>query len=316
MKSGNNNSNKPNVNPASKITPHILKAEKKTKKKSNTHKREVELVIISDIHLGTYGCHAKELLQYLKSIKPKKIILNGDIIDIWQFKKSYFPKSHLLVIRHLTKLIAKGVPVIYITGNHDEMLRKFVGFRLGSLQIVNKVLLTLDGKKAWVFHGDVFDVSMKHAKWLAKLGGKGYDLLILLNRFINLISEKFGKGKISLSKKIKDNVKSAVKFINNFEQIAADIAIDKKYDFVICGHIHQPVIKELKNNSGQTTYLNSGDWVENLTSLEYHNKSWKLYHFADDNAAKKIKLNSKELNSIDNGELFSLLVKEFEMSGK
>lgn len=285
------------------------------RKKSKPKKREIDLLVLSDIHLGTYGCHAKELLQYLKSVKPKKVILNGDIIDIWQFKKSYFPKSHLQVIKHFTKLISKGVPVIYVTGNHDEMLRKFVGFKLGSFQIVNKIVLDLNGNKTWVFHGDVFDVTMKHSKWLAKLGGKGYDLLILLNRFINIISEKFGRGKISLSKKIKDNVKSAVKFINNFEQVAADIAIDKNYQFVVCGHIHQPVIKTLSNEKGSTTYLNSGDWIENLTALEYVNKEWKIYHYHEDEKAKKIKLDDNELSAKNNGELFELLVKEFELAG-
>lgn len=317
MKPGNPTTSTPNADPALKIPPPNSSSKQKPAAKfSKKKKREVDIVVISDIHLGTYGCHAKELLQYLKSIKPKKIILNGDIIDIWQFKKSYFPKSHLLVVRHITKLIAKGIPVVYITGNHDEMLRKFVGFRLGTLQIVNKIVLQVDGKKTWIFHGDVFDVSMKHAKWLAKLGGKGYDLLILLNRFINILSEKFGKGKISLSKKIKDNVKSAVKFINNFEQIAADIAINKKYDNVICGHIHQPIIKKISNEHGSTNYLNSGDWVENLTALEYHDKEWKLYHYSNDATAQKIKVNEKEMISVDNGELFSLLVKEFEMAEK
>src|ERR1035437_4159579 len=152
-----------------------------------TKKREVELVAISDVHLGTYGCHAKELLQYLKSINPKKLILNGDIIDIWQFSKHYWPTSHMQVIKHITGLMAGGVEVYYVTGNHDEMLRRFVGFKMGSLKIVNKVVLKLDGRSAWVFHGDVFDVTMQHAKWLTKLGAIGYDLLILINRAVNFI---------------------------------------------------------------------------------------------------------------------------------
>src|SRR5687767_10061428 len=112
----------------------------------NTKKREVELVVISDVHLGTYGCHAEELLKYLKSIKPKKLVLNGDIVDIWQFSKRYWPATHMQVIKHIVGLISKGVKVYYITGNHDEMLRRFVGFKMGSLRIVNKVVLTLDGR--------------------------------------------------------------------------------------------------------------------------------------------------------------------------
>jgi UDP-2,3-diacylglucosamine pyrophosphatase LpxH len=187
-------------------------------------KRKVDLVVVSDVHLGTYGCHAKEFLMYLKSIEPKTLVLNGDIIDIWQFNKRYWPKSHMKVIKQITSLIAKGTEVIYVTGNHDEMLRKFTGFELGSFSIVNKVRLKLDDGEAWVFHGDVFDVTMQHSKWLAKLGGFGYDMLILLNRAVNYVSMKLGRGRISLSKKIKNSVKGAVSFINNFEQLVVDLA--------------------------------------------------------------------------------------------
>src|SRR5918993_1227238 len=181
-------------------------------------KREVELVVLSDIHLGTYGCHAEELLRYLKSIKAQRLILNGDIIDMWQFSKRYWPKAHMQVLKHITGLLTKNTKIIYLTGNHDEMLRKFSGFRLGSFRIDNKVVLNLNGKKAWIFHGDVFDVTMQHSKWLAKLGAIGYYTLIVINGLANFISEKvFGKGRFSFSKKIKNSVKTAVKFINNFE---------------------------------------------------------------------------------------------------
>jgi len=276
-------------------------------------RREVDVVVISDIHLGTYGCHAKELLQYLKSIKPKKIILNGDIIDIWQFNKRYWPSSHMQVIKHITGLIAKDVKVYYVTGNHDEMLRKFVGFKMGSLKIVNKVILNIDGKKAWVFHGDVFDVTMKHAKWLAKLGAVGYDMLILINRAVNFISQKMGKGKISLSKKIKNSVKGAVKFINAFEQTAADIGISNEYDFVVCGHIHQPEIREIKNDMGSITYLNSGDWIENLTSLEYNDGQWSIYKYQEDLVAQSIDLSDKNYVNLNKVQLFENLVEEFNL---
>ena len=276
-------------------------------------RREVDVVVISDIHLGTYGCHAKELLQYLKSIKPKKIILNGDIIDIWQFNKRYWPSSHMQVIKHITGLIAKDVKVYYVTGNHDEMLRKFVGFKMGSLKIVNKVILNIDGKKAWVFHGDVFDVTMKHAKWLARLGAVGYDTLIVINRAVNFISQKMGKGKITLSKKIKNSVKGAVKFINAFEQTAADIGISNEYDFVICGHIHQPEIREIKNDMGSITYLNSGDWIENLTSLEYNDGKWSIYKYHEDLIAQSIDLSDKNYVNLNKVQLFENLVEEFNL---
>jgi UDP-2,3-diacylglucosamine pyrophosphatase LpxH len=247
-------------------------------------KRKVDLLVISDVHLGTYGCNAEELLCYLHSIAPQKVVLNGDIIDIWQFSKRYWPKSHMAVLKYFLNLISEGVDVCYVVGNHDETLRKFIGFEVNNFSIQNKLLLELeDGKKAWIFHGDVFDVTMKHSKWLAKLGGHGYDLLIVLNRFINYCSLKMGRGKISLSKRIKNSVKSAIKFINNFEETAADIAIDNGYDYVVCGHIHQPIIKTIDNAKGQVVYLNSGDWIENLTALEYTNGKWSLYEFCAEN---------------------------------
>ena len=245
-------------------------------------KRKVELVVISDVHLGTYGSHAKELLQYLQTIKPKILVLNGDIVDIWQFRKSYFPASHLKVIKKIISMTSKGTKVYYITGNHDEMLRKFSDSIVGNFSIVDKLVLTLDDdKKAWIFHGDVFDSSVQHSKWLAKLGGLGYDYLILINRFVNWCLNKIGKEPYSFSKKIKASVKKAVKFISDFETTATDLAIEKKYDYVICGHIHEPKIKHIENKNGATLYLNSGDWVENLTSLEYNNKRWKLYKHLD-----------------------------------
>jgi len=274
-------------------------------------KREVELVIISDVHLGTYGCHSEELLRYLKSIKPKRLILNGDIIDMWQFSKRYWPKSHMQVVKHITSLLAKGTKITYLTGNHDEMLRKFAGFKLGSFQIANKKVLSLNGQSAWIFHGDVFDVTMQYSKWLAKMGAIGYDMLIVINSFVNFILKSVGRGKISLSKRVKDSVKQAVKFINNFEQTAAEIAISNGYKYVICGHIHQPEMRKITTEKGEVMYLNSGDWVENLTSLEYHQGVWKIYRYSEDLAAQKIKLSKHARNTLDNDEIFRDLVNEF-----
>jgi len=277
-------------------------------------KRNVEVVVISDVHLGTYGCHAKELLSYLKSINPSIVILNGDIIDIWQFSKRYWPKSHMKVLKYIMGWISEGKEIHYITGNHDEMFRKFVDFNMGTFSIKNKVVLELDGKKAWFFHGDVFDISIKHTKWLAKLGAIGYDFLILINRAVNTISHFFGKEKVSLSKKIKDSVKSAIKFINNFEETVTTIAIDNQFDYVVCGHIHQPNIKEVVNNKGSVTYLNSGDWVENLTALEYNNKQWSIYKYEDFHYQKEeMEDNLVVVDSIDQTakELFGQLMADF-----
>jgi UDP-2,3-diacylglucosamine pyrophosphatase LpxH len=250
----------------------------------------------------------------MKSIDPQLVILNGDVIDIWQFSKRYWPKSHMKVLRQLIKWLSKGVKVHYITGNHDEMLRKFSGFKMGGLSIVNKMVLELNNhKKAWIFHGDVFDVTMRYSKWLAKLGAIGYDTLILINRMVNFISQNiFKKGKLSLSKKIKNGVKSAVKFINQFELTAAEIGIQNGYDYVICGHIHHPDIREITLNGKEIMYLNSGDWIENLTALEYNQGAWTVYHYNQEHFVEET---HTEADSCDltNSELFDHLIQEFEL---
>jgi len=278
-------------------------------------KRQIDIIVISDVHLGTYGCRAKELLHYLKSIKPKIVVLNGDIIDIWQFSKSYWPKSHMKVIKHLMNWLSKGVKVYYVTGNHDEMLRKFEGFKMGSFQIVNKLVLELDNsEKAWIFHGDVFDVTMQHSKWLAKLGAIGYDSLIMINSLANWISEKvFNKGKLSFSKKLKNSVKSAVKFINSFEQTAADIGISNNYQYVVCGHIHHPEMRMIEQENGKIMYLNSGDWIENLSALEYHSGNWTLFRFDDSERVAMLNLPEEETDEMNIRQLFNQMLTEFNL---
>ncbi len=267
-------------------------------------KRKIPLVVISDVHLGTYGCQADELLLYLKSIHPNTLVLNGDFIDIWSFTKRYFPAAHMNVLRQIVKMSNLGTRVVYITGNHDEALRKYSDFVLGNFELVDKLILDLDGKRTWIFHGDVFDSSTKgYAKILAKLGGKGYDLLILINSLINWFLTLIGKEKRSYSKMIKDSVKKAVSFVSNFETFAADIAIEKKYDYVVCGHIHKPQKREISTTNGTVTYLNSGDWVENLTALEYQNKEWRIYKFN----ASDYKNSEKEADKIDTDILTKIL---------
>jgi UDP-2,3-diacylglucosamine pyrophosphatase LpxH len=177
------------------------------------------------------------------------------------------------------KLVTEGVPVYYLTGNHDEMLRKFADLDMGTFHLSNKLVLPVGKQKAWIFHGDIFDVTMQHSKWLAKLGAVGYDLLILINSFVNWALTLTGREKMSFSKRIKKKFKDAVKFINQFEDTAAGLAIEKGYDFVICGHIHQPEMRCITTEKGSVQYLNSGDWIENLTALEYHNEEWKIFRY-------------------------------------
>lgn len=242
-------------------------------------KRELDIVILSDVHLGTYGCHAKELLNYLKSIRVETLILNGDFIDIWQFRKRYFPKDHLQVIQRILKMSAKGTKVYYITGNHDDALRRYSSFSAGNIHLRDKLELQLSGKSYWIFHGDIFDIFIKYSPFIAKLGGKSYDWLIRLNRFVNKVRGALGLQAMSFTKRIKSSVKKAVKFIDDFENTAIQIAMEKGYDYVVCGHIHRPQIRAVQNDQNQVTYLNSGDWVENLTALEYKWGTWSIYEY-------------------------------------
>jgi UDP-2,3-diacylglucosamine pyrophosphatase LpxH len=238
-------------------------------------KRELDISIISDVHLGTYGCHAKELLNYLKSIKPSVLILNGDFIDIWQFDKKQFPKTHVQIIQRVLKMAGNGVRVYYITGNHDDTLRRYSDFSMGNIYLRDKLVLQLHGEKIWIFHGDVFDLFIRYSPFIARLGSKGYDWLIRLNRFINQVRAKMGKPRMSFAAKVKHQVKEAVKFISDFEETAIKLAKEQGYDYVICGHIHKPQMRK----AGDVTYLNSGDWVENLTALEYSFGKWSLYEY-------------------------------------
>jgi UDP-2,3-diacylglucosamine pyrophosphatase LpxH len=270
-------------------------------------RRYVDVVVMSDLHLGTYGCHANEIVNYLKSITPRILVLNGDIIDGWQFSKRYFPVAHMQVIKEIMSLLGKGTRVIYITGNHDEMLRRYSDIEIGNFQLTDKMVMEINGKMTWIFHGDVFDATTKgSAKMLAKLGGHGYDLLIVINSFINWCLKLMGREKMSFSKKVKNSVKKAVSWIADFEQTAAELAIEKKYDYVICGHIHQPQERIIETKDGKVTYLNSGDWIENLTSLEYIDNEWKIYHYdekefeAQKAAVVKMERKIPELNVLTN----------------
>lgn len=277
-------------------------------------KKKLEVVVLSDIHLGTYGSRAEELLRYLKTIDPAKLILNGDTIDIWQFKKKFWPASHTAVLKYIMGMMAKGTKVDYICGNHDDLLRRYLGFQTGNFRILNHMDLKLGNKTAWVFHGDVFDRSMK-AKWLAKLGGHSYDMIIRLNTVINWILAKFGRQPIRLSKMIKDKVKSFVKKKHDWEDVAAAEGIERGYDYVITGHIHKPDIRTVVTEKGSVRYLNSGDWMENMTALEYNEGSWNLFRYE----AEKIKLPAEaslpieeELHPNDE-KAFAQLILEFGM---
>jgi UDP-2,3-diacylglucosamine pyrophosphatase LpxH len=276
-------------------------------------KRNIDLVVLSDVHLGTHGSRADELLRYLRSIAPKRVILNGDMIDIWQFRKHFWPKNHTAILRHFMQLLKEGVQIDYICGNHDELMRRYLGFELGNFSILNHVVLEQNGKKVWVFHGDAFDKSMNH-KWVAKWGGRWYDRTIRLNKMLNWVLAKFGGRPRYISKAIKDWVKGLVKKKHNWEEIAANAAIEKGYDMVVVGHIHKPEIREVSTGKGSVMYLNSGDWMENLTSLEYNEGRWSLFKYQKEAFAEVAQecTPAIELDLTDE-VTFALMLQEFGM---
>ncbi|WP_320035424.1 UDP-2,3-diacylglucosamine diphosphatase [Halarcobacter sp.] len=224
-------------------------------------------IFISDIHLGTKFSNTKQLLDFLKNNECDNLFLVGDIIDGWAIKRKFvWPQSHSDVIQKILKRARKGCNVTFITGNHDEFLRPFVPLILGhSLEIKNELIYTsIIGKKYLVTHGDFFDSITMTKKWLAILGDYGYELLLNVNQTLNVIRTKLGiKSKWSLSKYVKDNVKSSVSFITDFEATLANHAKYKGYDGIICGHIHKAETKMID----QVEYLNCGDWVESCTAI-------------------------------------------------
>lgn len=243
-------------------------------------KRHVEIVVISDLHLGTYASRAKEFATYLKSIEPRLLILNGDIIDGWQFSKRYFPQGHIAAIKEIFSLLTKGTRVVYITGNHDDMMRRYSDLELGNFSLTDKIAIEVNGKKTWIFHGDVFDhTTTCQAKLLGKLGSNGYAILLGFNKCINFILHLFGREKLSLSKKVMEQFNKRFIKIDEYETKIAEAAIEKKFDTVICGHIHEPKKRIFETEKGSVCYLNSGDWMEHMTALEYYDSDWHLYTY-------------------------------------
>ena len=233
---------------------------------------------ISDIHLGTSGCQAEYLLDFLKHNEAETFYLVGDIIDGWRLKKSwYWPQSHNDVVQKILRKVRKGSEVFYIPGNHDEVARQFIGMTFGDIQIRNEMIhITANGKRLWITHGDLFDSVMQYAKWLAYLGDSAYTVILVVNRWFNNIRIKLGFQYWSLSQFLKHKVKNAVSFIADFEAIMAREARKRKCDGVVCGHIHKAEIRDIDG----LLYCNDGDWVESLTALvETFDGELKIVHW-------------------------------------
>ena len=239
--------------------------------------RELEVTVISDIHLATHACKHKKVLKYLKSIQPKILVLNGDIIDSWRFSRNYFPKGHLKVIRQIIKMMERGIMVYYITGNHDEFLRKFNQFNIGNLKVMNQLILDLDSQKTWIFHGDIFDLVIHETKWLARLGAASYGFITLINQLVQKIIGLFSKKEIYLFKSIKKRTNREKPAPTAFERKIGEVAEMLGYQTVICGHTHIPRDKWITTRGKPIHYLNCGDWTENFTAVEYANQEWRLH---------------------------------------
>ena len=274
-------------------------------------KRNLDILVISDLHLGTYGSEADEVLAYLDSINADKIVINGDFVDIMLFNKRFWPSSHMKVINYFLDLISQGKEIYYVTGNHDELMRKFLNFKIQNFKIVNQIVLDTAKGKVWIFHGDVFDFSIQ-TQWLTKLAGFLYDYMIIFNSWINKkIMRPLGRKRLNFSKTIKSNVKTAVQYFANFEMKAAEVAQKNGYKYVVCGHIHTPKIESFNINGEEVIYMNSGDWLESLSSLEYAENKWSIYMHK--RTEQEYKGDNDSRIEMTNKELYKDLIAEFKI---
>lgn len=232
------------------------------------HQHRYRSVWISDLHLGTPGCQAKALLDFLKHVESDNLFLVGDIVDGWQLRRSwYWPQAHNDVVQKLLRKARKGTRVIFIPGNHDEFARRYVGHNFGGIDVAEEwIHETADGRKLWITHGDYFDGVIQCAKWLAHVGDSLYEFTLKLNRYLNSLRARMGLPYWSLSKYLKLKVKRAVNFIGDFEAAVAREARRRGVQGVVCGHIHHAELREIDG----ITYANDGDWVESLTALAEH----------------------------------------------
>ena len=226
-------------------------------------------VWISDIRLGTRGCKAELLVEFLMSIECDRLYLVGDIIDGWRLKRGwYWPAAHNDVVRRILKMARRGTDVVYVPGNHDEVFRDYVGLSFGGVRLVEHAIHeTPDGRRLLIVHGDIFDGVVLYARWLAFLGDRAYELLLKANIAFNAVRRRFGLPYWSLSAHLKKKVKNAVEYISRFEEAVAHAARDLGLDGVVCGHIHSAEVRRLD----AITYYNCGDWVESCTALVEHN---------------------------------------------
>ena len=237
-------------------------------------------IFISDVHLGTRGCKATYLLDFLRHNEAEWIYLVGDIVDAWRLKRSwYWPQSHNDIVQTLLRKAHAGTKVIYVPGNHDELLRGYLGLSFGQVKLLREAVhVTADGRRLLVLHGDKFDTVVRHAHRLALLGDWAYNLCLVLNTWLNIARRRLGFGYWSLSAYLKNKVKNAVNYIDNFELTVAEEARRRRIDGVVCGHIHKAEIRDLDG----ILYCNDGDWVESCTAMvEHMDGRLEIVHWAE-----------------------------------
>ena len=242
-------------------------------------RKRYRTVFISDLHLGTPGCQANELLDFLKAHPSDNLYLVGDIIDGWQLRRKwYWPQAHNDVVQKLLKRARKGCRVVFIPGNHDEFAREFIGLRFGDIEVMEEVVhTTADGRQLWVIHGDYFDAVVQCAKWLAIVGDNLYGFTLKLNRYLNSLRARLGLPYWSLSAYLKQRVKTALNYVTSFEVAVANEARRRGHQGVVCGHIHRAEMRDIDG----VLYCNDGDWVESRTALvEHFDGTLELLHWA------------------------------------
>ncbi len=249
-----------------------------TDEPEGTRRERLRAIFISDLHLGTPGCQAKALLEFIKANPSDYLYLVGDIVDGWQLRRRWFwPELHNQVVQKLLRRARKGCRIIYVPGNHDEFVRAFFGHQFGGIEVVDDAVhVTADGKSLWVTHGDRFDAVIQCAKWLAYLGDNMYELTLRLNSHLNHWRARLGLPYWSLSAYLKHRVKKAVMYVNDFEEAVAHEAKRRGHHGVVCGHIHRAEMRDIHG----VLYCNDGDWVESCTALvEHHDGRLELQHW-------------------------------------
>ena len=256
-------------------------------------RRRFRTIWISDVHLGTKGCNAELLIDFLDTTDSETMYLVGDIIDGWRLKKKvYWPAAHNDIVWRILKRAKRGTRIVYVPGNHDEMVRQFAGMNFGGVEIERTAVhTTADGRRLLVMHGDEFDAVMLAHRWLAVIGDAAYTLLMGLNRWVNLVRRRFGLPYWSLSKMAKHKVKNAVAFISAFEEVVAKAAAGRGVDGVVCGHIHTAEMRELSG----IEYYNDGDWVEGCTALvEHFDGQMDILHWPEEIARREAELEAAQ----------------------